>query len=637
MIDLTGRRVVVTGGSRGIGAACCRLFARAGASVFIQYMASGQKGGRGAAGAAPDLGRPALGGPLRRHRAGVRSSKLFDAIEARWGGLDCLINNAGVWVHDPLPQLQPERLQATFSVNIVGPFLCARSAIPLLAGSEDGSIINISSTAGQRGEAFYSAYAASKGAMISATKSWSSELAAGIRVNAVAPGWVDTDMTAEASRASGARRSLASIPLRRIATPEDIAGLRSLPGLPPRPPHHGGDPQRQRRERPRWLACRPSGSRGAVVRRRSRPSSSAPGSSGLSTAYWLSRAGRHPLVLDADGVASHASGRNAGYLMTGTAEPYTWLVGAMGEAAAFRLWELSSENRELLRGELLDAGQVDCEFTPGRGVDRRPGGQPGQERGSPRELRAARGARLSIEWRRPPRCGGRAAAIASAAPSFCRAMGVSIPPTLPGDRAAGGRGRRGDPHRGARPPAGACGRAGPHRLRRRASPRPAGRPGAQRLRAGARAHLVGEIRPVRGQMFATAPGPRDLTRGLVRQRRLRVPAPASGRHPDPRRLPPGGPGDRGGLRGDPDRSRPGRLRGFPARSLPAFRGPSHPPPLGGHHGLHPRRPAADGEVPGIPGAIYAAGFNGHGMSLGFATGRYLARQVCGEDLPPLFS
>jgi glycine/D-amino acid oxidase-like deaminating enzyme len=80
---------------------------------------------------------------------------------------------------------------------------------------------------------------------------------------------------------------------------------------------------------------------------------------GLSTAYWLTRSGRRPLVLDADGVASHASGRNAGYLMTGTAEPYTWLVGEIGEAAAFRLWELSSENRELLRGELLDAGKID--------------------------------------------------------------------------------------------------------------------------------------------------------------------------------------------------------------------------------------------------------------------------------------
>ena len=106
----------------------------------------------------------------------------------------------------------------------MGPFLCASGAIPLLAGSEDASIVNISSTAGQRGEPFYSAYAASKGALISATKSWSCELAPEIRVNAVAPGWVDTDMTAEALNGSKREEALAGIPLRRIATPEDVAG-----------------------------------------------------------------------------------------------------------------------------------------------------------------------------------------------------------------------------------------------------------------------------------------------------------------------------------------------------------------------------------------------------------------------------
>ncbi|MFP5288544.1 MAG: SDR family NAD(P)-dependent oxidoreductase, partial [Thermoanaerobaculia bacterium] len=109
-------------------------------------------------------------------------------------------------------------------VNVVGPFLCTREAVPLLDGSEDGSIVNISSTAGQRGEAYYSAYAASKGALISATKSWSTELAPRIRVNAVAPGWVDTDMTAEALSGEYREQVIASIPLQRIAMPEDIAG-----------------------------------------------------------------------------------------------------------------------------------------------------------------------------------------------------------------------------------------------------------------------------------------------------------------------------------------------------------------------------------------------------------------------------
>jgi 3-oxoacyl-[acyl-carrier protein] reductase len=223
MIDLTGRRVIVTGGSRGIGAACCRLFARSGAAVLLQYLASDER----ALAILQEL-RRISDAPHAAFRCDVTDPdqvcKLFDSAESRWGGLDCLVNNAGVWVHDPLAELQYERLQATLAVNVVGPFLSSRCAIPLLQGSDDASIINISSTAGQRGEAFYSAYAASKGALISATKSWSSELAPAIRVNAVAPGWVDTDMTAEALAGERREAALASIPLRRVATAEDIAG-----------------------------------------------------------------------------------------------------------------------------------------------------------------------------------------------------------------------------------------------------------------------------------------------------------------------------------------------------------------------------------------------------------------------------
>jgi len=222
LIDLSGRRVLVTGASRGIGAACCRLFAQAGATVLVQYFASGQK----ASGVHAELKRISPQ-PHALFRCDVtrrsQIKRLFNFIAAQWGGLDCLINNAGVWVHDPLTRLDEERLEATFSVNVVGPFLCAREAVPMLERSE-GSIVNISSTAGQRGEAFYSAYAASKGAMISATKSWSTELAPKIRVNSVAPGWVDTDMTADALAGDAGKAIAASIPLGRVASPEDIAG-----------------------------------------------------------------------------------------------------------------------------------------------------------------------------------------------------------------------------------------------------------------------------------------------------------------------------------------------------------------------------------------------------------------------------
>jgi 3-oxoacyl-[acyl-carrier protein] reductase len=222
VIDLVGYRVLVTGGSRGIGAACCRLFAKAGATVMVQYLASGAR----AAQVLGELERISVR-PHRKVHCDVTDhnhiEELFGFVRSEWGGLDCLVNNAGVWIHDPLVDLDKRKLEATLAVNVVGPFLCARQAVPLLRESPDGSIINISSTAGQRGEAFYSPYAASKGAMISATKSWSTELAPEIRVNAVAPGWVDTDMTAEALAGDGRLKALASIPLQRIATAEDIA------------------------------------------------------------------------------------------------------------------------------------------------------------------------------------------------------------------------------------------------------------------------------------------------------------------------------------------------------------------------------------------------------------------------------
>jgi 3-oxoacyl-[acyl-carrier protein] reductase len=223
MIDLAGRHVLVTGGSRGIGAACCRLFARAGAAVLVHYVASEARAKRLLA----EL-RRISDRPHRAFRCNVSQEEqveaLFAFVDKTWGALDCLVNNAGVWVYDPLVKLDREQLNATLAVNVVGPFLCARQAVSLLERSTDGNIVNVSSTAGQRGEAYYSPYAASKGAIISATKSWSTELAPKIRVNAVAPGWVDTDMTAEALAGDRREEILASIPLHRIATPEDVAG-----------------------------------------------------------------------------------------------------------------------------------------------------------------------------------------------------------------------------------------------------------------------------------------------------------------------------------------------------------------------------------------------------------------------------
>jgi 3-oxoacyl-[acyl-carrier protein] reductase len=221
MIDLRDRRVLVTGGSRGIGAACCRRFAGAGASVAIHYRGDRRSADSVLAGleaggdhfvVAADLAAPA------------GADTLFERLAERWDGLDCLVANAGIWERNPLASLDADALEATWSLNVTAVFRCLALAVPLLRRSPDGNAVVISSTAGQRGEAFYSPYAASKGAMIAATKSWSTELAPEIRVNSVAPGWVDTDMCAEAFCGGGRERIAATIPLGRVASPDDIAG-----------------------------------------------------------------------------------------------------------------------------------------------------------------------------------------------------------------------------------------------------------------------------------------------------------------------------------------------------------------------------------------------------------------------------
>jgi 3-oxoacyl-[acyl-carrier protein] reductase len=224
-LGLANRRVLVTGGSRGIGAACCRAFAACGASVWVHY----RERGDAAEAVLEEMGaycgdHHACAADLRRPEA---VAGMFAEVAERWGGLDVLVNNAGVWLEAPLDGDDPAVVSGvydlTMDVNVRGAFACAREATPLLRRSGDGAIINVASTAGRRGEARYSPYAASKGAILAATKSWAVELAP-IRVNAVAPGWVETDMTEDALDGDARERALEEIPLRRIATPEDIAG-----------------------------------------------------------------------------------------------------------------------------------------------------------------------------------------------------------------------------------------------------------------------------------------------------------------------------------------------------------------------------------------------------------------------------
>jgi 3-oxoacyl-[acyl-carrier protein] reductase len=222
MISLAGRRVLITGGSRGIGRAAALLFARAGADVGITYH-SRQNEAEVVAREIRSLGRKAFvaGGDLG-DRAVV--DRTFRECKAAFGGLDCFVANAGVWpVEDvPLSQMSESRWRSTLSQNLDAVYLTTRAALGMM--EPGGRIVLVSSTAGQRGEAFHADYAATKGALISMTKSLAVECAPDINVNCVAPGWVDTEMSALPYAQGGRERITATIPLRRIPPPEDIAG-----------------------------------------------------------------------------------------------------------------------------------------------------------------------------------------------------------------------------------------------------------------------------------------------------------------------------------------------------------------------------------------------------------------------------
>jgi 3-oxoacyl-[acyl-carrier protein] reductase len=147
-------------------------------------------------------------------------------LKARWGGLDALVNNAGIWTHLEMGQGDTDSWRELMSVNLDSLFFLVDAVLPLLKARPRGVIVNVGSTAGIRGEAHHSHYAASKGAMNALTKSWAVEFAPwNINVNCVAPGWVDTDMCTGVFADPAYRESVRqSIPLKRIPPPEDIAG-----------------------------------------------------------------------------------------------------------------------------------------------------------------------------------------------------------------------------------------------------------------------------------------------------------------------------------------------------------------------------------------------------------------------------
>lgn len=224
MISLEGRKALITGGSRGIGAETAILFAKAGSDVAISY-ASRKYAAEEIQDKVRSLGRECLVFQADFSRKKELIQMVKNILET-WGHIDVLVNNAGIWTYGEMGRMEGEVWQETIRVNLDSIYYVCNAVVPSMKARKRGWIINVSSTAGVRGEAYHSHYAASKGAIISLTKSLAAELGpCGIRVNCVAPGWVDTDMCADVFRDKKFRKKVErSIPLQRIPTPEDIAG-----------------------------------------------------------------------------------------------------------------------------------------------------------------------------------------------------------------------------------------------------------------------------------------------------------------------------------------------------------------------------------------------------------------------------
>ena len=223
-LNLKDKVALVTGGSRGIGAAICRGLAAEGVKVGVNYSTSAEAADEVVAGIKRDFGTDALAmkGNLEEP---AEIAGIFDLLEQQWGTVDILVNNAAFCPGGPLESYSIEVWEKTFRVNVTGCFVASREHIRRLrAAGRQGKIVNLVSQAAFLGSTSgHLPYDSSKGAVISMTRALAREVAReGINVNAVAPGMVSTEMVA-AKLAKNMDHYLSRIPLGRIAEPEDIA------------------------------------------------------------------------------------------------------------------------------------------------------------------------------------------------------------------------------------------------------------------------------------------------------------------------------------------------------------------------------------------------------------------------------
>ncbi|UCF77884.1 MAG: SDR family oxidoreductase [Candidatus Eiseniibacteriota bacterium] len=223
MLTLEDKVALITGGSRGIGRAVALLFAEAGCDLVINYRAD-RRSAEAVRRAAEESGVRAM--ELKADVADrAQVDRMVESALQEFGKIDVLVCNAGIWKRNPIDAMSEEELRETIGINLLGTFHPIAAVVPYMKKQRSGVIINVSSTSGQRGEAFYSPYSATKGALISLTKSLALELAPhNIRVNCVASGWVQTDMTEEVLRGEEGATVLSQIPMGRVASPVELAG-----------------------------------------------------------------------------------------------------------------------------------------------------------------------------------------------------------------------------------------------------------------------------------------------------------------------------------------------------------------------------------------------------------------------------
>lgn len=217
-----GKTAIVTGASRGVGRATALRLAEAGANVVVNYLSQAEKA-KTVVALCKEKGVDAIAVQGDVSVWQDAQTLAHQAIE-KFGRIDLLVLNAGIWEGSPIEKMSEETWNKVLNTNLKAAWAMTKACVPAMKKQERGAIVLVSSTAGQRGEANYSNYAASKGGQISFTKALASELCPKIRVNAVAPGWIETAMVRPVFEDADYKASvLKSIPLQRMAATDDVA------------------------------------------------------------------------------------------------------------------------------------------------------------------------------------------------------------------------------------------------------------------------------------------------------------------------------------------------------------------------------------------------------------------------------